>query len=38
MIAQKPEIELQAEYWPCLQDQWFIWKLKFIAFKQAQQR
>jgi len=27
MFTQKPEIELQAEYWPHLHDQGFIWKL-----------
>ena len=37
MITQKPEIELQAEYWPHLHDQGFIWKLWFIAFKWAQE-
>jgi len=27
MITQKPEIEMQAEYWPHLHDQGFIWEL-----------
>jgi len=33
MIAQKPEIELHAEYWPHSHDQKCFWRLWFIALK-----